>query len=101
MPADHDLAQDYVRAVLGQDNQAPEPILMVDEAAGIESIQQDLSQEENAFLAQALEKMIEKDGEMLEREYFLEDEISGIRYRATFALERIRSPELAGQGAQS
>jgi len=77
MPAGHDLAQDYVRAVLGQDVLAPEPI------------QQDLSPEEEAFLGQALERMIEKEGDTMEREYALEDEISGNRYRARFYLERI------------
>lgn len=70
-------AQDYVRSVLGQDSPSPEPI------------KQDLSPEENAFLTRALERMIEKEGDTMEREYALEDEISGNRYRARFHLERI------------
>ena len=86
MQADHDLAQDYVRSVLGQDSPAPEPI------------QQDLSPEEALFLGQALEKLIAKEGDSMEREYVLEDEINGVWYRGRFTLERIRSPELADQG---
>jgi hypothetical protein len=62
---------------------------MVDEAAGIGPIQQDLSPEENAFLTQALERMIAKEGDSMERECVMEDEISGNRYRARFYLERI------------
>jgi hypothetical protein len=82
MPEGHAAAQDYVRSVLGQDSPAPEPI------------QQELSPEEQAFLEQALEKMIAKEGELLEREYKLEDEINGVWYRGRFTLERIPNPEL-------
>jgi hypothetical protein len=75
--ADHELAQEYVRSVLNQDDPAPEPI------------QQDLSPEEQAFLEQALEKMIAKERDRMEREYVMEDEINGIWYRGRFKLERI------------
>lgn len=76
----HEAAQDYVRSVLGQDSPAPEPI------------QQDLSPEEALFLEQALEKMIAKEGDRMEREYVLEDEINAVRYRGKFILERIPNP---------
>lgn len=88
MPADHDMAQDYVRSVLGQDSPAPEPI------------QQDLSPAEYIFLEQAMEKMIAKDGDSMEREYVMEDEINGVWYRGRFTLEKLRGPELADQGPQ-
>ena len=91
MPSEgHDAAQDYVRSVLGQDDRAPEP----------EPVQQDLSPEESLFLEQALEKLIAKEGDKMEREYTLKDDIDGGRYRARFILERIPNPELESQGNQ-
>ncbi len=88
MPEGHDAAQDYVRSVLGQEDPEPEPI------------QQDLSPEESLFLEQALEKMIAKQGDKMEREYQLvgEDPNGTVYYRARFTLERLPNPELESQG---
>jgi hypothetical protein len=97
MPEGHEAAQDYVRSVLGQDDVHWQDGEVLEE---ISPIQQDLGQEENAFLAQALEKMIAKEGDRMEREYMLEDDVNGVRYRGRFTLERIRDPELESQGNQ-
>ena len=85
MPEGHNAAQDYVRSVLGPDDPEPEPI---------QPVIQDLSPEESLFLEQALEKMITKEGDKMEREYMLQDDINGGRYRARFTLERVPNSEL-------
>ena len=86
MPVDgHDAAQDYVRSVLGQEDPEPETI---------QPVIQYLSPEESLFLEQALEKLIEKQGDKMEREYMLEDKEKGVSYRGRFTLERIRITEL-------
>ena len=76
--------EEYIRSVLGQDDPAPAPI------------EQDLSPAEYIFLTQAMEKLIEKSGDRIAREYMMEDSDSGTKYRGRFTLERVRNPELEG-----
>ena len=49
-----------------------------------------------AQIAEALEKMIAKGGDKIEREYALEDKENGVGYKGRFTLERVRSTELEG-----